>query len=263
MITLLKKVIPITMMTCLAGIGHADGMATSNAPFEVIRNGAEAIQTSSAVVSPGDVFTGSESMVQLEFVGGNSVIVDTGSKAAVSGSNHIELVEGALIAGKRGLDAMKVSFSDLLIAPVGAAEDLGTIFVGLLPSGDLQVSVFDGNFSVLAGSALAEVASLGRGDAIRLRRIGDAWTAITDFSMNSLDGLGPIASGALNLDNEGAFFWWWSDPTRIIIGGLGLGALGGITYFILDDDSSSDDDGDDDESRPRFSPISTSTDDDI
>lgn len=245
-----------TLILLGGGIARADGIASASTPFEVTRGGAETISASSAVVSPGDMIVPHDSMVQLEFIGGNAVMVDAGSQATVTGSNAIELQKGALIAGKRGTEAMTVSFSDLSITPIGDAASAATVFVGQLPSGDIQVSVFDGNFSILGGSAMEAVASLGRGDVIQLRRIGDAWTTVTEFAATA-GGLAPIATGALGVDFEGAFFFWWTTPVGLIVGGLGLAGIAGATYFLLDDGGGSS-------SRPTqrepFSPI-TSNDD--
>ncbi|MCC5875044.1 MAG: hypothetical protein JJU11_02380 [Candidatus Sumerlaeia bacterium] len=219
----------------MGGNALADGMASASTPFEVTRGGIESVTTSSAVFTPGDVIVPHESMVQLEFIGGNAVMVDAGSQATVTGANSIELQKGALIAGKRGTEAMTVSFSDLSITPLGDAASAATVFVGQLPSGDIQVSVFDGNFSILSGSAMDAVASLGRGDVIQLRRVGDAWTTVTEFAAMA-GGLGPIATGALGVDFEGGFFFWWTTPVGLLVGGLGLAGIAGATYFILDDD---------------------------
>lgn len=247
-------------LLAIGAAANAGGIATSPEDFALLRQGADEYLTANAVLAPGDVIQGSTSAVQVEFAGGNAFLVDQGGEVALGAANEMELRKGALIAGKRGDDPIRVSYSGLSIEPVGEAEAGGTVFVGEAPTGELQVAVFDGVFSIVDDRTREGIGSLGSGDSILLRRVGDIWQPIlSGLSPSAQSGLKIIETGALNIDAEKGFFWWWSSTPILILGGLGAGAG---TFIILDQLNDSSSSGDDDPpSRQFFSPITNGNDD--
>lgn len=260
--TITHLIAPLAFLP-LAAAAQAGGIASSPEGFAILRGGEDRYTASNAVVAPGDVIEGTTSAVHVEFAGGNAVLVDQGGEVALRAANEMELRKGALIAGKRGADPVRIAYADLGIEPVGGTEGSATVFVGEAPTGELQVAVFDGVFSIVDDRTREGISSLGSGDSILLRRVGDAWQPVlTGLSASAQSGLNIIETGALNIDVERGFFWWWTSTTPIIIlGGLGAGVG---TFVILDqlDDGSRSRDDDDDPPRRFFSPITSNDDED-
>lgn len=248
------------LLALSAGAVSAAGLASSSAPFEVLRGGGEKLTLSNAVLNAGDIVQGEQAAVQVEFPNGNSMLVDKGSRAAVGEEGTIELKKGALIAGRRGDDLLSVVYSDLKVDHIGGEESGGTVYVGESPEGGLlQVASFDGRFAVTDSRTAEGVSMLSPGETIHLRRVEEQWVLVQQASLPAAaqPGATDLQSGALNENVERIVPIWWVGSTPLIIGGGALGAAG-ATFLIID--AQDDDDSSPKEpSRQPFSPISSSS----
>jgi hypothetical protein len=257
---MLKKIIPLAAALALSpGLASANGVITAAAPFELLRAGTDsfASMASNSLVRVGDVVRSTQGAFQLDFLGGNAVLVDKNAQIAMTGAESLTLEKGSVIAGSRGAGDLSVAFQELLITP-GTAGATGTVFVGEMPSGALQVSVFDGAFNVLNSATESGLAFLGSGDSMLfVPGEGGSWVATVPVIGAAFAGLELIQGGVLTPDAEFLPFFWWVDTAGWIIGGafVGLGS-----WFVYDQYIRDDNDDDRrrvvaDTPRTEFSPI--------
>ena len=256
---MLKKIIPLAAALALfPGLASANGVITAAAPFELLRAGTDsfASMASNSLVRVGDVMRSTQGAFQLDFLGGNAVLVDKNAQVAMTGAEALTLEKGSLIAGARGAGDLSVAFQELLITP--GSGTTGTVFVGEMASGALQVSVFDGAFNVINSATESGLAFLGRGDSMLfVPGEGGSWVATVPVIGAAFAGLELISGGVLTPDAEFLPFYWWVDTAGWIIGGafVGLGSWYVWDQYIRDDDDNNRRPVVADTPRTEFSPI--------
>ncbi len=241
----------------------AMGLARSASPFDLARPqvmvGSQ--QVSQAILQPGDEISARSGLVRVQLREGDSLLVGKGSRVAFPAQDEIHVLTGDIASATTLARPSRVKAANLLFEAQGdTPEGSPSALAVSLPEPDrLTATAYDRVYSITDENGV-QVAALGAGDTIRLRRNSIGQWIPTGFK-NQAGAVEEAPEAGHEEGDRRKGFWLFRTP--VLIGAAAAAALGAGYYALSNDDSNNNDNNDNDPNPPRFDDSPTAPDDHI